>query len=70
MTEEFISRDPVGWATDRIRTGEVFYKFPKSLIEDERINKMSNDAKMLYMFFLDRLSLSQINGWVDCTQEF
>ncbi len=65
MTEEFISRDPVGWATDRIRIGESFYKFPKSLIEDERINTISNDAKMLYMLFLDRLSLSHKNGWVD-----
>ncbi len=65
MAEEFISRDPVGWAMKRMRTGGIFYKFPKSLIEDERVNKISNDAKILYMLFIHRLALSQMNGWVD-----
>lgn len=42
-----------------------FYKFPKCLIADQRINSITNDAKILYMLFVDRLSLSQANGWID-----
>ena len=42
-----------------------FYKFPKSLITDQRISGISNDAKILYMLFIDRLTLSKINGWID-----
>lgn len=49
-------------------TGEerfTFIKLPKCLVEDEGFVEMSMDAKLLYAFFLDRVSLSIKNGWID-----
>lgn len=43
----------------------VFYRIPKLLFKDERFSKISSDAKLLYALLLDRMSLSQKNGWVD-----
>lgn len=43
----------------------VFYRVPKMLFKDKRFSKISSDAKLLYALFLDRMSLSNKNGWVD-----
>ena len=43
----------------------VFYKVPKMLCTEEEFRKLSSDAKLLYGLLLDRVSLSQKNGWVD-----
>lgn len=43
----------------------TFYRLPKELFSDEKYKKMSSDAKLLYAFLSDRLSLSEKNGWVD-----
>lgn len=43
----------------------VFYRVPKMLFNDERFSKISSDAKLLYALFLDRMSLSGKNGWLD-----
>ena len=42
-----------------------FYRIPKALFEDERFQKLSTSAKMLYSILLDRMSLSVKNDWVD-----
>ena len=42
-----------------------FYRIPKFLFTDERYRPVSTDAKMLYGLLLDRLSLSEKNGWKD-----
>ena len=42
-------------------TGEerfTFFKLTKCLVEDECFIELSMDAKLLYAFFLDRVSLS------------
>ena len=49
-------------------TGEeqfTFFKLPKCLVEDEGFVELSMDAKLLYALFLDRVSLSIKNGWID-----
>lgn len=49
-------------------TGEerfTFIKLPKCMVEDEYFIELSMDAKLLYAFFLDRVSLSIKNGWID-----
>lgn len=43
----------------------AFFKMPKQLFIDEELKKLSMGAKLLYGLFLDRLSLSQRNGWYD-----
>ena len=43
----------------------TFIKLPKCLVEDEGFVELSMDAKLLYAFFLDRVSLSIKNGWID-----
>ena len=43
----------------------VFYRVPKVLCTEEEFRKLSSDAKLLYGLLLDRVSLSQKNGWVD-----
>lgn len=43
----------------------VFYRIPKLLFTDARFSRISTDAKLLYAIFLDRMSLSRKNGWVD-----
>lgn len=42
-----------------------FYKLPKFLMKEEQFKGLSNDAKLLYAFMLDRISLSKKNGWLD-----
>lgn len=43
----------------------AFYRVPKLLFTTERFWNLSTDAKMLYGLLLDRMALSQKNGWVD-----
>ena len=43
----------------------AFYRVPKLLFTTDRFWNLSTDAKMLYGLLLDRMSLSQKNGWVD-----
>lgn len=43
----------------------AFYRVPKLLFTSGRFWNLSTDAKMLYGLFLDRMALSQRNGWVD-----
>ena len=43
----------------------VFYKVPKVLCTKEEFRNLSSDAKLLYGLLLDRVSLSQRNGWID-----
>ena len=40
----------------------TFIKLPKCLVENECFIELSMDAKLLYAFFLDRVSLSIKNG--------
>jgi len=42
-----------------------FYRIPKVLFTDEQYKSISTDAKVLYGLLLDRMSLSQKNGWCD-----
>lgn len=49
-------------------TGEekfTFFRLPKCLVNDVCFAELSGDAKLLYAFFLDRVSLSIKNGWID-----
>lgn len=43
----------------------MFYRMPKAIDTDVKYKDMSNDAKLLYMYLLDRSSLSQKNGYTD-----
>lgn len=43
----------------------AFYRVPKLLFTSDRFWNLSTDAKMLYGLLLDRMALSQKNGWVD-----
>lgn len=42
-----------------------FYRIPKLLFKDKRFSEISSDTKLLYALLLNRVSLSQKNGWVD-----
>ena len=42
-----------------------FYRIPKVLFTDEQFKSISAEAKILYGILLDRMSLSQKNGWLD-----
>ena len=42
-----------------------FYRIPRRLILGAEFRFLSTDAKLLYGLLLDRVSLSQRNGWVD-----
>ena len=43
----------------------TFYRIPKLLVVDDYFRTLSSDAKILYGLMLDRMSLSQKNGWLD-----
>ena len=43
--------------------GTAFYRVPKFLFTDVKYSKISTDAKILYGLLLDRMSLSEKNGW-------
>ena len=42
-----------------------FFRLPKKLIWDKQFRTISSDAKILYGLLLDRMTLSQKNGWLD-----
>ena len=42
-----------------------FYRIPKMLFADASFKSISTEAKILYGILLDRMSLSQKNGWTD-----
>lgn len=42
-----------------------YYRMPKTLFTDPKYGGISTEAKMLYVFMLDRQSLSKKNGWFD-----
>lgn len=42
-----------------------FYRVPKLLFTDSRYRNLSAEAKLLYGLFLDRMSISRKNGWID-----
>ena len=42
-----------------------FFRIPKALIHNEEFRSVSIDAKLLYGLLLDRMSLSERNGWRD-----
>lgn len=42
-----------------------FYRVPKVLIQGERYEKLTSDAKLLYAVFQDRAELSIQNKWMD-----
>ena len=49
-------------------TGEekfTFFRLPKCLVNNVYFAELSADAKLLYAFFLARVSLSIKNGWID-----
>lgn len=43
----------------------AFYKIPKVLFENEWLNSLTTDAKLLYGLLLDRTELSIKNNWID-----
>ena len=42
-----------------------FVRIPRIFFRDDRFRQLSSEAKLLYGLMLDRLSLSQKNGWLD-----
>ena len=42
-----------------------FYRIPKILFTNLRFKELSMEGKVLYGLFLDRVSLSRDNGWID-----
>lgn len=42
----------------------TFFRLPKCLVNNVYFAELSADAKLLYAFFLDRVSLSIKNGWI------
>lgn len=47
------------------KNGASFLYMPKRLFTDARYRQMSNDAKILYCVFLDKLTLSIEHNWFD-----
>ncbi len=43
----------------------TFYQLPKQLLKDAQYQDISLDARILYCLLLDRMQLSQKNGWKD-----
>ena len=43
----------------------TFYQLPKQLLKDKQYQAISLEARLLYCLFLDRMQLSQKNGWKD-----
>lgn len=43
----------------------AFYRIPQVLFKNEKFAKLSTDAKVLYGLFLNRVSLSKKNHWID-----
>ena len=56
LNDYFMERDVIEF---------TFYRIPKVLISSPIYRGLSTDAKLLYGLLLDRMGLSQRNGWVD-----
>lgn len=50
---------------DNKMEANVYYRIPKILFESKVFEDLSTDAKYLYSFMLDRVSLSSKNKWID-----
>ncbi|QNQ82914.1 replication initiator protein A (plasmid) [Lactobacillus sp. PV037] len=44
---------------------ELFWKFPKFLLENQKYENLSNDARVAYMLIKDRYRYSLSNQWID-----
>lgn len=44
---------------------ELFWKFPKFLLENKKYEKVSNDARVAYMLIKDRYRYLLSNQWID-----
>lgn len=44
---------------------DSFYRLPRELFTDSKYDNISTDAKLLYAMILDRMCLSEKNGWHD-----
>lgn len=42
-----------------------YLRIPMSLFKSPAFSGLSNDARLLYGFMLERLSLAEKNGWID-----
>ena len=43
----------------------AFYRIPKQLFTERQFDALSIEAKLLYGMLVDRMELSQKNGWID-----
>ncbi|MDE7430707.1 MAG: replication initiator protein A [Lachnospiraceae bacterium] len=43
----------------------AFYRIPKQLFTEKQFDVLSIGAKLLYGMMIDRMELSQRNGWLD-----
>ena len=43
----------------------TFIRLPKILFTDEKFKQLSSNAKILYGYMFDRMSLSVKNQWID-----
>ena len=43
----------------------AFYRIPKQLFTERQFDGLSIEAKLLYGMMVDRMELSQKNGWID-----
>ncbi len=43
----------------------AFYRIPKQLFTERQFDALSIGAKLLYGMMVDRMELSQKNGWID-----
>lgn len=43
----------------------AFYRIPKQLFTESQFDALSVGAKLLYGMMIDRMELSQRNGWID-----
>lgn len=50
---------------DNKMEANIYYRIPKILFESKVFEDLSTDAKYLYSFMLDRVSLSSKNKWID-----
>ena len=44
---------------------DSYIPLPRFLLQDEELQDISNDAKVLYALLLDRASISRQNGYID-----
>ena len=49
---------------DNKMEANIYYRIPKILFESKVFEDLSTDAKYLYSFMLDRVSLSSKNKWI------